>query len=171
MNRDELLRAYKAGETNFAGALFHGIDLTFIDVRGANFYDAHFDDCNLSNSIFARCNFQNASFVKTPIVNCNLIGTDFTNAFITKDNLHTCNIKNAIFNPDLFKEIEKINILHRRNPKNKDEVRAFCLVRDKQGMPKVDEPLSVPSHVWDSFSEIEKKHINAQVAEHFRRFD
>jgi len=39
------------------------------------------------------------------------------------------------------------------------------------GMPKIDNPLSVPDVVWHGLSQREKDHVNNSVLEHLRRYD
>ena len=47
----------------------------------------------------------------------------------------------------------------------------YLLVRDKDGMPLIDHPESVPKVVWDSFTKEEKDFINNSVMEHLKRYD
>lgn len=57
-----------------------------------------------------------------------------------------------------------------RLPRNFQQ--SYGVVRDaKTGMPKVDEPQTVPDVIWKSFTQEEKNHINNSVLEHLRRYD
>ena len=49
------------------------------------------------------------------------------------------------------------------------KVKAYILVRDKNNMPKVDNPKDVPDDVWNSFTIEEKQHVNSLVSDKCKR--
>lgn len=45
------------------------------------------------------------------------------------------------------------------------------IICGETGMPKVDDPTSVPDFDWGTLTQEEKDHINAKAPEHLRRSD
>lgn len=43
------------------------------------------------------------------------------------------------------------------------------MVRNANGMPKIDRPLETPAKIWDALSSEEKEFANARVAKELRR--
>ena len=54
----------------------------------------------------------------------------------------------------------------------KAKVRGYVFVIDGEtGMPRIDDPTTVPDRDWALLSREEKEHSNAQVMSHLRRYD
>ncbi len=53
--------------------------------------------------------------------------------------------------------------------KTKAKISAYVMVYDKDGMPRIDNPLSVPDTVWDKLPKEHKDWANAQCKPEFKR--
>lgn len=51
------------------------------------------------------------------------------------------------------------------------KIKAYIMIFDKNNMPRIDDPTTVPDEAWQLLTKEQKDYANAQVREHMRRFD
>lgn len=51
------------------------------------------------------------------------------------------------------------------------KVTGYALIINKDGMPCIAEPLSVPDEVWNSLTESQKMYANDKVTNNLKRFN
>lgn len=51
------------------------------------------------------------------------------------------------------------------------KVKGYIMIFNKDNMPRIDDPTTVPDQAWQLLTQEQKDYANAQVMEHKRRFD
>ena len=88
MTAEELLELYAAGERAFTDIDLKGVDLSFQDLSGVNFFDSclqnvNFSGANLSGAIFQNIDAQSTKLTKAILSNVVFLESDLTNADLT----------------------------------------------------------------------------------------
>jgi hypothetical protein len=52
---------------------------------------------------------------------------------------------------------------------NKGKIKAYAFIIDKNGMPRIDNPLSVPNEAWETLTQTEKDWANSHCPVEFKR--
>jgi hypothetical protein len=52
---------------------------------------------------------------------------------------------------------------------NKGKIKAYAFIVDKNGMPRIDNPLSVPNEAWETLTQTEKDWANSHCPVEFKR--
>ena len=53
----------------------------------------------------------------------------------------------------------------------KAKLSGYGLIIDKNGMPCIQNPLSVPDDVWNCLTDEQRQHANSDIAEEFKRIN
>ncbi|MFB5619799.1 MAG: pentapeptide repeat-containing protein [Nitrosopumilus sp.] len=95
------------------------INLSNLDLSGANIPNMDFTGSNLSNSNLSNANLRGVNFSEANLTNCklessNLTGVVFSNANLTSTKLRNSNVNNAIFFESIVKQTDftKANLSH-----------------------------------------------------------
>lgn len=51
------------------------------------------------------------------------------------------------------------------------KVKAYALIIDKNGMPRIDKPCETPKEVWLTLTQEQKDFVNSKVSENLRNFN
>lgn len=129
MDREELLRRYAAGERDFSGMDFKGLDLSHIKneqmlaqadnpvyatgkenypLNRCIFRGANFSYTNFSNTHLLLCDFRDTVCFRANFSNSSFSGTDFTGADLREANLNALEGIGVIFENVDFRGVDRI---------------------------------------------------------------
>lgn len=90
IDREQLLDRYAAGERNFRAILLKEVDLTGVNLRGIDFYQA-----TIENTIFADADLREANLGEVYTVGLDLHGANLSSASLFEATLNNADLSNA----------------------------------------------------------------------------